>query len=137
MRCIYVVIYPLELWHHERFWKKSYTQITSPVDQFNKRWWEIAKQYQGIVPPSEASGEQYCDAASKTHINDDPAPIIMITVLSFILLFQLHDYISKKYSATRIRMQPIISATKKSEKFYPGYYAPRWKAVDWRETVEG
>src|SRR5690606_2731930 len=41
-----------------------------PKDQFNKRWWELSKKYQGMVPPAER-GEEYCDAATKTHINDD------------------------------------------------------------------
>jgi peptidyl-dipeptidase A len=64
-----------------------------PPDQWNKRWWELAKKYQGIVPPSERS-EDYCDAATKTHINDDAAQYYDYA-LSFILLFQVHDYISK------------------------------------------
>jgi peptidyl-dipeptidase A len=64
-----------------------------PPDQFNKRWWEIVKQYQGIVPPSPR-GEEYCDAATKTHINDDPAGYYDYA-LSFVLLFQVHDYIAK------------------------------------------
>lgn len=64
-----------------------------PQDQWNKRWWEIVKEYQGIVPPTER-GEDYCDPATKTHINDDPAQYYDYA-LSFILLFQVHDYISK------------------------------------------
>ena len=51
------------------------------------------KRYQGIVPPS-ARGEEYCDAATKTHINDDPAQYYDYA-LSYVLLFQIHDYISK------------------------------------------
>jgi peptidyl-dipeptidase A len=64
-----------------------------PADQFNKRWWELAAQYQGIAP-SKARGEEYCDAATKTHINDDAAQYYDYA-LSYILLFQVHDYISK------------------------------------------
>lgn len=64
-----------------------------PTEQFNARWWELVKKYQGIVPPTER-GENYCDAASKTHINDDPAGYYDYA-LSFILLFQVHDYIAK------------------------------------------
>ena len=69
-----------------------YAKNLSP-DQFNKRWWEIVKQYQGIVPPSDR-GEEYCDPATKTHINDDPAGYYDYA-LSFVLLFQVHDYIAK------------------------------------------
>ncbi len=64
-----------------------------PKDQFNKRWWEYVKKFQGIVPPTER-GEQYCDAASKTHIIDDPAQYYDYA-LSCVLKFQLHNYIAK------------------------------------------
>ena len=64
-----------------------------PADQLNARWWQLAKQYQGIVPPV-SRGEEYCDAATKTHINDDAAQYYDYA-LSYVLLFQLHDYIAK------------------------------------------
>ncbi|MEW6733634.1 MAG: M2 family metallopeptidase [Acidobacteriota bacterium] len=65
-----------------------------PKDQYNRRWWEIVKAYQGIVPPTPR-GEEYCDACTKTHINDDPAQYYDYA-LSVILLFQLHDHIATK-----------------------------------------
>ncbi len=43
-----------------------------PKEEYNKRWWEYVEKFQGIVPPS-VRGEEYCDAATKTHINNDPA----------------------------------------------------------------
>lgn len=64
-----------------------------PMDQYNQRWWEYVTKFQGIVPPSPR-GEEYCDAASKTHINNDPAQYYDYA-LSFVLLFQLHDHIAK------------------------------------------
>ncbi|PCJ65021.1 MAG: peptidase [Bacteroidetes bacterium] len=64
-----------------------------PENEFNKRWWELKKQYQGIVPPTER-GEEYCDAASKTHINNDAAQYYDYA-MSNILLFQFHDHIAK------------------------------------------
>lgn len=64
-----------------------------PKDQFNRRWWELARQYQGIVPPTPR-GEEYCDACTKTHINDDPAQYYDYAIAN-ILLFQLHDYIAR------------------------------------------
>ena len=63
-----------------------------PKDQYNTRWWELKKKYQGIVPPMPR-GEEYCDAASKTHINNDPAGYYDYA-LSYILLHQLHDHIA-------------------------------------------
>lgn len=64
-----------------------------PADQFNKRWWEIVKREQGIVPPMER-GEEFCDAATKTHIIDDPAQYYDYA-LSSVLMFQFHDHIAK------------------------------------------
>jgi peptidyl-dipeptidase A len=49
-------------------------------------------KYQGIAPPAPR-GEEFCDAATKTHINDDPAGYYDYA-LSFVLLFQLHDHIA-------------------------------------------
>lgn len=74
------------------FEKAMYVDSLSP-DQFNQKWWELAKKYQGIVPPS-ARGEEYCDAATKTHINDDPAQYYDYA-LSYVLLYQLHNHIAK------------------------------------------
>ncbi len=64
-----------------------------PADQFNAKWWELAKKYQGIEPPS-ARSEEYCDAATKTHINDDPAQYYDYA-LSYVILYQLHNHIAK------------------------------------------
>jgi peptidyl-dipeptidase A len=65
-----------------------------PKDQYNKRWWELVRQYQGIVPPLPR-GEQFCDACTKTHINDDAAQYYDYA-LSYVLLFQMHDHIARK-----------------------------------------
>ena len=64
-----------------------------PKDEFNKRWWQYVEKYQGIVPPSPR-GEEFCDAASKTHINNDPAQYYDYA-LSCVLKFHLHDYIAR------------------------------------------
>ncbi len=65
-----------------------------PKDQYNKRWWELVRQYQGIVPPMNR-GEEFCDACTKTHINDDAAQYYDYA-LSYVLLFQMHDHIATK-----------------------------------------
>lgn len=65
-----------------------------PKEQYNQRWWQYVEKYQGIVPPSPR-GEEFCDAATKTHINDDPAQYYDYA-LSCILKFHLHDYIARK-----------------------------------------
>jgi peptidyl-dipeptidase A len=65
-----------------------------PENEYNKKWWELKRKYQGIIPPSER-GEEYCDAASKTHISDDAAQYYDYA-LSYILLFQFHNHVSTK-----------------------------------------
>lgn len=63
-----------------------------PENQYNKTWWDLVKKYQGIAPPSPR-GEEYCDAATKTHINDDPAQYYDYAIAN-VLLFQFHNYIA-------------------------------------------
>jgi peptidyl-dipeptidase A len=65
-----------------------------PKDEYNKRWWELAQKYQGVVPPGPR-GEEYCDACTKTHINDDAAQYYDYAIAN-VLLFQLHDHIARK-----------------------------------------
>jgi len=74
-------------------WEHDFYAKNLPADQLNKRWWELAKKYQGMVPPTER-GENYLDAATKTHINDDAAQYYDYA-LSYVILFQLHDHIAK------------------------------------------
>lgn len=88
----YVVFIPFSTGTMSQFEYELYAK-NLPANEFNKRWWELAAQYQGIAPAT-ARGEEYCDAATKTHINDDPAQYYDYA-LSYILLFQLHDHIAK------------------------------------------
>jgi peptidyl-dipeptidase A len=64
-----------------------------PPDQYNAKWWELVQKYQGIVPPGPR-GPEYCDAATKTHINDDAGQYYDYAI-SYVLLFQLHDHIAR------------------------------------------
>ncbi|MBK7183539.1 MAG: M2 family metallopeptidase [Bacteroidetes bacterium] len=88
----YVVFIPFSTGTMSMFEHDLYAE-NLPADQFNKRWWELAAKYQGIAP-EKARGEEYCDAATKTHINDDAAQYYDYA-LSYILLFQVHDHIAK------------------------------------------
>ena len=89
----HVVFIPFSAGVMSEFEKSLYADNLSP-DQFNARWWELAKRYQGIVPPGERN-ETYCDAATKTHINDDAAQYYDYA-LSTVLMFQLHQHIAEK-----------------------------------------
>lgn len=62
-------------------------------DKYNTVWWDMVKRFQGIVPPT-TRGEEYCDAATKTHINDDPAQYYDYSFANA-LVFQFHNYIAK------------------------------------------
>jgi peptidyl-dipeptidase A len=70
-----------------------YAKNLSP-EQWNARWWEYVKKFQGIEPPSER-GEEFCDAATKTHINDNPAYYYSYAIAT-VLKFQFHDHIARK-----------------------------------------
>ncbi|MBX7222304.1 MAG: M2 family metallopeptidase [Blastocatellia bacterium] len=88
----YVVFIPFSAGVMSRFEYELYEK-NLPKDQYNRRWWELVKQYQGIVPPGNR-GAEYCDAATKTHINDDAAQYYDYA-LSVVLLLQLHDHIAR------------------------------------------
>ncbi|MFO7445115.1 MAG: M2 family metallopeptidase [Ignavibacteriaceae bacterium] len=88
----YIVFMPWSSGVMTEFEHDFYVNNLSP-DQYNKRWWELVKKYQGIIPPSDR-GEEYMDAATKTHINDDAAQYYDYA-LSFVLMFQFHNYIAE------------------------------------------
>ncbi|WP_299821713.1 M2 family metallopeptidase [uncultured Pontibacter sp.] len=74
-------------------WEHDFYAKNLSADELNKRWWELTKKYQGMVPPANR-GENYLDAATKTHINDDAAQYYDYA-MSYVILFQLHDHIAK------------------------------------------
>jgi len=74
-------------------WEADIYAHNLPPDQWNARWWKYAGDFQGIEPPSPR-GEEFCDAASKTHINDTPAYYYNYAFAT-VFKFQLHDYIAR------------------------------------------
>jgi len=103
-----------------------------PKDQYNKVWWELVEKYQGIVPPSPRS-EDYCDAATKTHINDDAGQYYDYA-LANVLLFQFHNYIATK----------ILKQDPYATNYYGSEETGKWLAdilspgatVDWRVLLK-
>jgi peptidyl-dipeptidase A len=65
-----------------------------PDDRLNTAWWDHVGKYQGIIPPSDRP-ESLCDAATKTHINDDPGQYYDYAI-GTVLKFQLHDHIARE-----------------------------------------
>ncbi len=103
-----------------------------PKDEFNARWWKYVAEFQGIEPPSPR-GEEWCDAATKTHINDDPAAYYDYS-LATILKFQLHEHIAKK-----ILHQDVHDADYRNNKevgaFLRGILA-KGATEDWRKVLK-
>ena len=65
-----------------------------PISSYNERWWKYVEEFQGIRAPQKR-GEEFCDAASKTHINNDAAQYYDYAI-SYILLHQFHRHIARK-----------------------------------------
>lgn len=78
-------------------WENDVYRGGLPADQWNRRWWDHVAKYQGLEAPRGpgSRGEEWCDAATKTHINDNPCYYYSYAV-AFVLKFQLHDHIARK-----------------------------------------
>ena len=74
-------------------WEADIYARNLPPNEWNARWWKYASEFQGIEPP-EPRGEEWCDAATKTHINDNPAYYYNYAFAT-VFKFQLHDYIAR------------------------------------------
>jgi peptidyl-dipeptidase A len=75
-------------------WEADIYAHNLPADQWNARWWRYVRDFQGIEPPVER-GEEWCDAATKTHINDNPAYYYTYAIAQ-VFKHQLHDHIARK-----------------------------------------
>jgi peptidyl-dipeptidase A len=75
------------------FWEHDLYEKNLPPAEFNRRWWEYVGRFQGVEPPSPR-GEEYCDAATKTHISDDPGQYYDYAI-AYVIKYQLHNHIAK------------------------------------------
>jgi peptidyl-dipeptidase A len=104
---------------------------TMPADQFNRRWWELVAQYQGIVPPGPR-GEEFCDACTETHIIEDPARYYD-SAIATLIKYQLHDYIARQ----------ILKQDPHNCSYYGNKEVSRWlwdmlsigATRDWRQII--
>jgi peptidyl-dipeptidase A len=126
----YVVFIPWSTGTMTHFEKELYADEL-PADQWNARWWELTGAFQGIAPPTDRD-ERWCDAATKTHINNDAAQYYDYA-LSFVLLFQLHDHIANQILGEDPRDTNYFGREDVgaflSELMTPG------ASVDWRELL--
>ncbi|GEO05792.1 peptidase M2 [Adhaeribacter aerolatus] len=127
----YVVFIPFASGVMSEFEHDLYAKKLAP-ENFNQRWWELAAQYQGMAPPTQR-GPEYADAASKTHINDDPAQYYDYA-LSYVILFQLHDHIAKNI----LKQDPHATnyyGNKEVGKFLASIMYPG-ESADWRKVLK-
>jgi peptidyl-dipeptidase A len=75
-------------------WEADFYAKGLPDDQLNARWWLYVRDFQGVEPPAPR-GEEFCDPATKTHINDTPAYYYSYAIAT-VFKFQLHDHIARK-----------------------------------------
>ena len=127
----YIVFIPWSAGVMTHFEHQLYSMNLSE-NEYNKTWWDIKKMYQGIVPPTDR-GEQYCDAASKTHINNDAAQYYDYA-LSFVLLFQIHDHIAENILNQNPRSTNYYG-NKEIGIFLHEILSPG-ATVDWRELLK-
>ncbi|HSA56242.1 MAG TPA: M2 family metallopeptidase [Gemmatimonadaceae bacterium] len=88
----FIVFMPWSAGTMTRFEHAIYAE-NLPPEQWNEKWWALARQYQGIVPPPRR-GDDYADELTKTHINDDPGQYYDYAIANA-LLFQMHDHIAR------------------------------------------
>jgi peptidyl-dipeptidase A len=74
-------------------WEADVYAKNLSASEWNKRWWHYVGEFQGIQAPSER-GEEFCDAATKTHINDTPA-FYYTYAIAQVFKHQLHDHIAR------------------------------------------
>ncbi len=113
-------------------WEVDIYAHNLPPDQWNARWWKYVSDMQGIEPPSPR-GEEFCDAATKTHINDTPAYYYNYAFAT-VFKFQLHDYIAR-----RILHQPPQScnyAGNKEVGTWLNNTLTRGGTEDWRKVLK-
>ncbi|HVK84419.1 MAG TPA: M2 family metallopeptidase [Kofleriaceae bacterium] len=66
-------------------------------EQYNAHWWELRKQYQGVVPPVERAATDF-DAGAKYHVAGNVS--YMRYFLAAVLQFQFHRALCKKAGHT-------------------------------------
>ena len=127
----YIVFIPFSAGVMTHFEEELYVDDIAK-NEFNAKWWNLKEKYQGIVAGADR-GEEYCDAASKTHINNDAAQYYDYA-LSYALLFQLHDHISKNILKQDPRNTNYYGSKEVGE-FLKKILSPG-SSQDWRELLK-
>ncbi len=126
----YIPFIPFSAGTMTRWEHALYADSLSP-DAFNRKWWDLVARYQGVAPPAPR-GEEFADALTKTHVNDDAAQYYDYA-LSYALLFQLHDHIARNI----LKQDPHDTdyyGNRDVGKFLHDLMAPG-ASRDWREVL--
>ncbi|HYV51189.1 MAG TPA: M2 family metallopeptidase [Dongiaceae bacterium] len=75
-------------------WEADLYAHEMPPAEWNARWWSYVEKYQGVIPPSPR-GENFCDPATKTHIDDTPAYYYSYA-MAYVFSYEIHDHIARK-----------------------------------------
>ncbi|MGD0538950.1 MAG: M2 family metallopeptidase [Verrucomicrobiota bacterium] len=112
-------------------WEADVYAHNLPPEQWNARWWQYVRDFQGVEPPA-ARGEEDCDAATKTHINDNPCYYYSYAIAT-VLKFQLHEFIARK-----ILHQPVqhcnYAGNREAGNFLRNIMA-KGATQDWRQVL--
>jgi peptidyl-dipeptidase A len=128
----YIVVMPWASGVMTDFEHQLYSEELYDTKNLNKTWWDLKAKYQGIMPPNER-GEEYCDAASKTHINNDAAQYYDYA-LANVMLFQFHMHIANNI----LKQDPHATNyydSKETGDFLLKLMAPG-ATVDWQQNLE-
>jgi peptidyl-dipeptidase A len=113
-------------------WEADIYAKNLPAEQWNARWWQYVRDFQGIEPPA-ARGEEWCDAATKTHINDTPCYYYSYAIAQ-VFKYQLNDYIAKN-----ILRQPPQSCNYAGNKEVGAFLRKimeKGQTEDWRKILK-
>jgi peptidyl-dipeptidase A len=112
-------------------WEADVYAHNLPPEQWNARWWQYVRDFQGVEPPAPR-GEEDCDAATKTHINDNPCYYYSYAIAT-VLKFQLHEFIARK-----ILHQPVqrcnYAGNRQAGDFLRGIME-KGATEDWRKVL--
>ncbi len=113
-------------------WEADFYAKGMPKEEMNARWWKVVGDLQGVEPPSHRS-EAWCDPATKTHINDNPAYYYSYG-LATVFKYQMHDHIARKI----LRQDPHAAnyaGSKAVGDFLKGVLA-KGATEDWRKVLK-
>jgi peptidyl-dipeptidase A len=112
-------------------WEADLYANNLPVDQWNVRWWQYVRDFQGVEPPAPR-GEEWCDPATKTHINDTPAYYPSYPIAR-VIKHQLNAYIAKN-----ILHQPPQNCNYAGSKEVGAFFRKimgKGRTEDWRKLL--